>query len=104
GTWSEPAVRTPSAAAPAGPDDGSWELWLHALPDSGLVVELEIPYTTVQLRLLDRMDGLPRELGDLVGGAVDAPFNPAAALHVDTWGNASLVATTVQIPVGEEHA
>ncbi|WP_327726215.1 M20/M25/M40 family metallo-hydrolase [Streptomyces sp. NBC_00487] len=99
GPWSEPTARTPSPHAPAGPQDGGWELWLHGVPDSGIRVELELPSAPVRLRLLDRVDGLPREPAGLpAGGTGPGEHHPAAALHVDTWGNASLVAATVRIP------
>lgn len=77
------------------PDDsageGGWELWLHAVPAAGEEVVLELPDTPVRLRLLDREDGLPREL--------DPPeLSPAAALDVDIWGNAAMTARIVTIP------
>ncbi|MEU3723204.1 M20/M25/M40 family metallo-hydrolase [Streptomyces sp. NPDC031705] len=99
GAWSEPA-----SAAPA--EDDSWELWLHAVPDSGIRVELELPSSeATRLRVLDRIDGLPQKLAAAPGtdptAGIPEHISPAAALDVDTWGNASLVVRTVHLPVQE---
>ncbi|MEV6683835.1 M20/M25/M40 family metallo-hydrolase [Streptomyces sp. NPDC051130] len=89
--WSEPSS-----------EDDSWELWLHAVPDSGIRVELELPSSGTRLRVLDRIDGLPQQLAaapdtDPTAG-IPEHISPAAALDVDTWGNASLVVRTVHLP------
>nr|ABI22135.1 putative peptidase [Streptomyces lavendulae] len=95
GPWSEPS--------PA--EDDSWELWLHAVPDPGIRVELELPSSGTRLRVLDRIDGLPQELAAAPGTdpatGIPEHISPAAALDVDTWGNASLVVRTVHLPAQE---
>ncbi|MEU9419268.1 M20/M25/M40 family metallo-hydrolase [Streptomyces sp. NPDC048272] len=95
GPWSAPD------AVPPG-EDTSWELWLHAVPDSGIRVEIELPSSGARLRVLDRVDGLPRDTADLPGADADhgnpGHTHQAAALDVDTWGNASLVVRTVHLP------
>lgn len=97
GAWSKPS------AEPA--ENDSWELWLHAVPDSGIRVEIELPSSGTRLRVLDRTDGLPPSLTAApgTGPTTGTPehITPAAALDVDTWGNASLVVRRVHLPAQE---
>jgi hypothetical protein len=86
-----------------------WELWLHAVPAAGVRVVLELARSDVELRVLDRVDGLPPELVANLDaawagrGTGTLPHSPAAALDVDTWGNASLVVHTMRISLGNQH-
>ncbi|MBP2329398.1 hypothetical protein JOF56_009783 [Kibdelosporangium banguiense] len=77
----------PGPASDAG--HGPWELWLHAMPDREVHIELDLPESPVDIRVLDRTDGLP-------DGGPEIP-HPAAALDVETWGNATIVSRVARI-------
>lgn len=88
--------------SPAIDSGDSWELWLHSVPAEGARVDIEMSSERARLRMLDRVDGLPEAFmkDPILGPAVqhrDSTYD-AAALDVDTWGNASLVARTLNIP------
>lgn len=76
-----------------------WELWLHAVPGEGFVLELELSRKPVRMRLLDRDDGLPRSARDALLAHGDEPAGRvrAAALDVESWGNASFVSRQLHL-------
>ncbi|MFG2651372.1 M20/M25/M40 family metallo-hydrolase [Streptomyces sp. NPDC048436] len=76
-----------------------WELWLHAGSAEGFLLELELPHKPVSVRLLDRDDGLPQEARErlLAHGPEPAGRIVAAALDVESWGNATFVSTQTQL-------
>lgn len=86
------------------PGDEPWELWLHAVPEGGLHVTLEISgVMPLRLRVADRSDGLPPELRaeQFADGTEPAGYGPAAALDAETWADATFVSRWLTIPAPE---
>ncbi|NGY63165.1 M28 family peptidase [Lentzea sp. NEAU-D13] len=76
-----------------------WELWLHALPDKGFRLDLDLPAQPVPVRVADRSDGLTGELQDRLrdGGPEPAGRGWAPALDVDSWGNATFTLLRLEL-------
>nr|WP_274598959.1 M20/M25/M40 family metallo-hydrolase [Streptomyces albus] len=97
--WSVEGRVVTREEAGAGERDQPWELWLHAVPDEGFLLELDLPRKPVQVRLLDRDDGLPAWARDsLLAHGEEPPGRiAAAALDVESWGNAGFVSTHLHL-------
>lgn len=97
--WSVDGRAVTREEAGVGEQDQPWELWLHAVPADGFVLELELPGKPVALRLLDRDDGLPPQAREelLTHGEEPPGRVTAAALDVESWGNATFVSTRLQL-------
>jgi hypothetical protein len=80
---------------------GPWELWLHAVPATGLRVDLEVVpgAEPMEIRVADRSHGIPAELAQRL--RANGPEPPgrmqAASLDVETWGNGTWVMRQVKI-------
>ncbi|WP_033325724.1 M20/M25/M40 family metallo-hydrolase [Streptomyces yerevanensis] len=97
--WSVEGRAMTRGEAEIGEPGTVWELWLHAVDPEGFVVELDLPSSPVPLRVLDRGDGLPEELRKqlLQDGPEPAGRVQAAALDVESWGNATFSSRWVRL-------
>jgi hypothetical protein len=85
GRWAAPA---PGAEAQQALP---WELWLYGAPPDGITVTVEVDTSPIRLRVADRSEGVPPELTPAADRQALANRVAAAALDVETWGNATLV-------------
>lgn len=97
--WSVDGRSVTREQAGVGDPGQPWELWLHAVPDEGFLLELDLPGKPVSMRLLDRDDGLPKTARDILLAHGEEPAGrvTAAALDVEAWGNASFVSRQLRL-------
>lgn len=86
-------------AAGVGEPGRPWELWLHAADEDGFLVELDLPAEPMELRVLDRSDGIPEDLAEklLATGPEPVSRTVAPALDVESWGNATYTSRWVRL-------
>lgn len=89
--WAVDGHAVTAEQAKTGAPGEVWDLWLHAVPEQGFRLELDVATTPVRMRVADRSDGLP------ASGPQPDENGIAPAIDVETWGNATFALVRLEI-------